>query len=540
MKQEKPQLRYFLYARKSSESEDRQIQSIDDQIERLKHLASIEGIKTIDILTESKSAKMPGRPVFEDMLQRIENREAEGILCWQINRLSRNPIDSGKLSWLLQKGIIQSIQTIDKEYKPEDNVILFNVETGSANQFLIDLSKNVKRGMNGKAERGDYPTKPPLGYKNDRLNKKIMVDEELFPLVRSMWEMMLSGNYTPPRIIKIANEEWGFRTPRTSHGGDRPLANSTIYKMFNNIFYTGLFTWNRELKTGNHKAMITLEEYDRVQFLLGKKGKPRMAEHNHAYTGLIRCGECDCLHTATTKQKQIKSTGKIESYTYYYCTRKTRRVACSQKRTLTVKQLEEQIDSELQKCQINPKFLQWALDYLSERNELEIEDRSTIYESQQSSYNKTQNELDNLSKMFYRELISEEEFLRMRDDLRSQLAKLKSEMYSTEQRASKWLDTTKEFFDFATYSRARFNNPETKPEEKRKLFTSLGSNFVIKDRILSISKYEWVKEVENSYPALETRLKGLELDKTLDTTERNQRIDLVRSDWCAYRDSNSN
>jgi DNA invertase Pin-like site-specific DNA recombinase len=203
MKQEKPQLKYFLYARKSSESEDRQVQSIDDQIERLKHLANTQGIKTIDILTESKSAKMPGRPVFEDMLQRIENKEADGILCWQINRLSRNPIDSGKLSWLLQKGIIQSIQTIDKEYKPEDNVILFNVETGSANQFLIDLSKNVKRGMNGKAERGDYPTKPPLGYKNDRLNKKIMVDEELFPLVRSMWVMMLSGNYTPPSIKNI-------------------------------------------------------------------------------------------------------------------------------------------------------------------------------------------------------------------------------------------------------------------------------------------------------------------------------------------------
>ncbi len=77
---------YFLYARKSSESEDRQVQSIDDQVNRLKELASSQGIKIKEILVESKSAKKPdNRPVFAHMIERIKGGEAQGILCWQPN-----------------------------------------------------------------------------------------------------------------------------------------------------------------------------------------------------------------------------------------------------------------------------------------------------------------------------------------------------------------------------------------------------------------------------------------------------------------------
>ena len=138
---------YFLYARKSSESEDRQVQSIDDQIGRLKELAKTLGITIKHVFTEAKTAKKPNnRPIFDEMMKKIEAGEANGILCWQINRLSRNPIDSAQVQWLLQQGGLKSIQTIDREYKPEDNVLLFNVESGMANQFILDLSKNVKRG----------------------------------------------------------------------------------------------------------------------------------------------------------------------------------------------------------------------------------------------------------------------------------------------------------------------------------------------------------------------------------------------------------
>ena len=78
-------IEYFLYARKSSESEDRQVQSVEDQVNRLKELANSLGISIKEILTEAKSAKKPGREVFAELLKRIEKGEAKGILCWQNN-----------------------------------------------------------------------------------------------------------------------------------------------------------------------------------------------------------------------------------------------------------------------------------------------------------------------------------------------------------------------------------------------------------------------------------------------------------------------
>ena len=213
MRQEADKIKYFLYARKSSESEDRQVQSIDDQVNRLKKLASDLNLDIKKSYTEAKSAKKPNnRPIFDEMIKRIENGEADGILCWQINRLSRNPIDSGKLSWLLQQGILKSIQTIERQYLPDDNVLLFNVESGMANQYILDLSRDTKRGMLKKLNAGWQTGVAPLGYLNDKENKVIVKDPERFNLVRKMWDLMLTGNYTPPKILEIANNEWSFRT----------------------------------------------------------------------------------------------------------------------------------------------------------------------------------------------------------------------------------------------------------------------------------------------------------------------------------------
>ena len=139
-------MRYILYARKSSESEDRQVQSIDDQLRIMREIAAARGLEIVDEIQESKSAKDPGqRPGFERLLKAIETGRADAILTWAINRLTRNPIDSGRLSWLLQNGTLSAIQTPEKQYLPSDNVLIFSVETGTANQYIIDLKKKIGR-----------------------------------------------------------------------------------------------------------------------------------------------------------------------------------------------------------------------------------------------------------------------------------------------------------------------------------------------------------------------------------------------------------
>ena len=536
-------IKYFLYARKSSESEDRQVQSIDDQTERLKRLASDLNLNIKKIYIEAKSAKKPNnRPIFDEMIQRIENNEADGILCWHLNRLTRNPIDSGKLSWLLQQGVLKSIQTIERKYLPDDNVLLFSVETGQANQYLLDLSRDTKRGLLKKLNEGWQNGVAPLGYLNDKENKIIIKDPERFNLIRKMWDLMLTGNYTPPKILDKANKEWGFRTKKFKRMGGNELSRSSIYKIFTSLFYAGIIESNGIRYDGKHDRMITLEEYDRVQMLMGRKGKARPKQHEFAFTGSIRCGVCGCLYTAETKKKILKKTGKVKEYTYYHCTKKSTKIKCNQKKNIPIDKLELSIEKEIEKYTILPEFLEWALEGLNKKNNTEIEDRTKVYEMTHGSLTETQKELDELTKMRYRQLINDETFVREKKVLQNRIARLKENLRETETRADKWIKVTERTFNFATYARKAFINAKGKEglELKKEILMTLGATPIIKDEKLTIKANKWLVPIKKGYPALEKKYIGLELNQMPMNKAKTEAIASVRTSWLRGLDSNQN
>lgn len=158
---------YFLYARKSTDVEDKQVLSIEAQLFELRSLAKKEGLEIKEEFVEKRTAKMPGRPIFNEMIKRIEKGEARGVVCWKLDRLARNPVDGGQISWMLQQGTLQHIRTHDKSHYPNDNVLMMSVEFGMANQFILDLSANTKRGLHEKARHGEFPGTAPVGYQND-------------------------------------------------------------------------------------------------------------------------------------------------------------------------------------------------------------------------------------------------------------------------------------------------------------------------------------------------------------------------------------
>ena len=541
MKNNDDKITYFLYARKSSEGEDRQVQSIGDQTNHISKLARDYGLEIIEVLSEAKSAKKPNnRPIFDEMLRRIEAGEASGILCWEINRLSRNPIDSGKIQWLLQQGIIRSIRTINREYRPDDNALLLSVESGSANQFILDLKKGVKRGIDSKLDKGHAPILAPLGYLNTKTEIRgenyILTDPERFALVRRMWDLMLTGNYTPPKILGIATNEWGLRTRKTRRKGDKPLSRSTIYRIFTDIFYTGLFKYNGETRHGKHEPMITLEEYDRVQILLGRDGKPRPKTHEFPFTGIIRCGECGSAITAIEKTKVIKKTGELKTFVYYYCTRRKGGRICSQKKYTSADEIEKEIAKEISKITILPTFKMWALEILNKSNDKEIEERTRIYETQHATLANTQRQLDTLTKMRYRELISDEEFLKERKDLQSQIAKISQGMRETEKRAEHWIELTEKTFIFACYAMNEFRKGIL--ETQREILSALGQNYTLKDGNLVIVPNEWFVPIKSGYPAIESEYRRLELENSEDLQRQKAAFATLRPILRERRDLN--
>ncbi len=534
-------MKFFLYARKSSESTERQVQSIEDQIDRLKILAAQMKLEIVEIYEEAKSAKQPNnRPLFLEMLERIEKGDAHGILCWQINRLSRNPVDSGTLQWMLQQGVIHSIQTIDREYKPDDNALILSMEGGVANQFILDLRKNTMRGMRGRVEKGWMPNMASLGYlnaKDDEGRGIIINDPERFPLVRKMWDLMLTGTYSASKIADIANIEWGFRTRKMRHIGGKPLSESGIYRIFNNRFYTGKISYQKEWHNGSHTPMITQEEFDHVQRLLGKHGKARPQTREFAFTGFIRCGECGCMYTAETKTKHIKSTQTLKSYTYYHCTRKRKDISCSQRTCITEDVLTEQVEHELSKLTIMPEFRSWALECLGKEHEKEVTTRSSVYESLIKTHTSTQAQIDNLTGMRVRDLIDDDGYIKERDRLKGEMQKIASEIARLDSRAENWLELTEQVFDFATYAHSAFLKGDV--HKKKEIMMALGSNPTILNGKLSIQPHFWFKPIIESYPALEMEYRRLEPTKTPATKCKTDRFAMVGSTWLGGRISNS-
>jgi len=507
--------RYIIYCRKSSESEDRQVLSIESQMCELKNLTERLKLPVVDILTESHSAKAPGRPVFNDMIKKINQGKADGIICWKLDRLARNPIDGGQIIWMLQRGIIKHIQTYDRSYYPEDNVLVMNVEFGMANQFILDLSKNVKRGLKTKAEKGWFPSTAPLGYLNDKSKGKgrneIIKDHDRFSLVKKMWELMLTERYSPPKILNTANNKWGFRT---AHG--KMLSRSGIYRIFTNPFYYGWFEYPKGSSNwykGSHEPMITAQEYDEVQILLGRKGRPRPKKHNFAFAGLVRCGQCGAMITAEEKNQVICSACKnkfssnsrldcpkcktpiekmkeptILKYVYYHCTkRKTPR--CTQG-SIEVKDLEKQIDEYLSRIHISERFKNWAIKYLKEENEKESASRETILSSQRKAYDGCLKKLDNLFKLKISplntdgNLLSDEEYAERKAKLIKEKARLEEVLNDASGRVEKWLDTAKKTFDLACCAREWF--AKGGPEEKGTILQAIGSNLTLKGKKLHI------------------------------------------------------
>lgn len=504
-------IKYFIYARKSSESEDRQMASIDDQINELKKLARENNLNVVDILSESKSAKNPvGRIVFNKMLERIHNGEAQGIICWKLNRLARNPVDGGNVSWMLQQGVIQHIQTYGRSYYPSDNVLMMAVELGMANQFIRDLSVDTKRGLRAKAERGWYPTYATLGYMHNpykiKGEKEIINDPERFDLVRKMWELMLTGGYSPRKIWQIARNEWNL----TSRLGNK-IALSTVYRIFNDTFYYGDYEYPKGSgiwKTGLHIPMINKIEFDRVQRLLGNKATTRPKAYDFAFRGPILCGECGALITAETKTKRQKN-GNVHVYTYYHCTKK-KNPNCSQGSIEEV-ELQKQISTKLSEIELPSDFCEWVMDVLRSNNVVESQSRTHVLNSQQAEYDKVLKKLDSLIDMRAGGSITDEEFTKSKTAFLEEKHRIEMLMKDTGLRADDWLDQAEKYFEFAGTAKKIFDTTDSL-EVKKGILRFLGSNLTLKDKILNVVLEKpliLIKKTSDEIKATQERLEPL-------------------------------
>ncbi len=310
---------YFLYARKSTDVEDKQIMSIDAQLFELRQLAAREHLTIVDELIEKQSAKIPGRVVFNEMLARIEAGEASGILSWHPDRLARNSIDGGRLIYLLDTGKLAALKfpgTFWFENTPQGKFML-GLAFAQSKQYVDALSENTKRGLREKIRRGEFPAHAPIGYLNDYRTKRIIVAPETAPLVKQCFELYATGEWTLDKL----REFLGAHKLRTPNG--KLVGRSYVSRMLSNPMYYGHFRYKEEVHEGCHEPLIPKSLFDKVQVVINRRWRCSPAEQprpTKAFLGLIRCAECSSSITAETQKGHV----------YYRCTKKNKAQKCLQ------------------------------------------------------------------------------------------------------------------------------------------------------------------------------------------------------------------
>lgn len=521
------ELRYIAYVRKSTEDEERQVLSKEAQRDKIKE--RFNDLHIVDYLDESKSAFEPDkRPVFEKILAMLDAGKIDGIVAWHPDRLSRNAIDAAAISHRITRGVIKDLKfaSFSFDNSPE-GIMMLQMTMSQSQYFSSKLSKDIRRGNEKKRQLGGLTGRAHEGYLNDRLNKTVVKDPVRFPLVRKAFDLFLTGEHSVQSILQIVNEDWGFKTLKRHKSGGGAMSRTTLYNIFRNVRYAGLIPdpYDPEkFYKANYPAMITTEEYDKVQSLLGDKGRPRFcASKQFVLKGFIRCGECGCMITAETKRKKLVD-GKTNEHTYYHCTRKR---PCNQRINVKEADLFEKLNELINGYELTPKLYDWGMEALAELAKKEVSERNNVQAMQIDSISQVQKQLDTLLDFATKGLINANDYKIKSDSLKQDLKDRQDEQADTANRTKNWYEFVGDTLQTLTYANTKFIDGDL--GDKKEILLAIGQNPTLLDGKLQITPCYWLEPVKHEVKLIRQQLEKV---RTMPLQIQKASEEAVRLKWC--------
>ena len=461
-------MKYFIYARKSTDEEDRQILSLDSQLHELREFATRENLTIVEEFVEAKTAKHPGRRFFNYMLRRIETGDADGILAWHPDRLARNSIDGGKIIYIVDKGLLKDLRFPTYRFdNTAQGKFMLNIAFGQSKYYIDNLSENVRRGIREKLRRGEWPGWAPLGYTNDYKTHTIIVDNDKALLVKKMFEVFAKGDISVSELQKEVTK-WGL-LGKTG----KPVCHEVVSQILRNPFCYGVIRYKSELYEGSHPPLISKKLFDTVQEILAGNRHPQVRGRiKFEYVGLMRCGECGRMITAEYQR----------GHTYYRCTKKN--VSCAQK-FLREEALLSQIREALKKIYVDNNMKEKIFRRLDTYSAGESKASLSLSGQIATKIKEIDDKIERLIDLYISQDISDEEYQNLKAKLLNEKQALKEKLGQIEKVSGGWLEQAKSFV--TTCNEIGSVAWQENPPPLRDFLKKVGSNFVLKDRSLLFS-----------------------------------------------------
>ena len=474
--------RCVLYARKSTDREDKQILSIPAQLGELREFAVRQGLQVSEELTESYSAREPGRPIFSKLLEDVKAGRIGKILCWKLDRLARNPVDGGELTHCLGKGLLQEIVTPEGTYTGTgDSKFMLSVFFGAATKMTDDLSLLVKRGNKRTHEEGRITGRPPIGYMKHRDRPgfrgagKVVPDPERFPIVQRVWKEITHGGNSVAEIWRRATQEWGLTTRPLRERPPSPPTLAHFYQLLDNRFYVGEIVRLGVVYRGEHVAMITPDEFEQVQRLIRHPHASRPSRHSFTYAGLMHCGDCGRLLTGENAKN---SQGRY--YTYYRCGRRREGYPQCHAPAPSEAQVTADIGAHIVKVHLGENLTRWSLEWIDwwaeqQRSEVESGARAIAAEIVRLEVRKKR-----LTELVISGTLAEQEFSEHQAEVVRRIDALRQDLANPLAALDDWRQAVKRTITVGSTIHAAF--AAGSPEERRGLLTEMYENILVKDR----------------------------------------------------------
>lgn len=478
----------FVYLRRSQDREDRQALSLQKQDKQVQDIIEHHSLIPIYLPAEERSAKYIGRPIFNDMMDRIEAGEARYIAVWALSRLSRNPIDGGRVIYALDTGKLLAIHTPTRTYRntPDDKMVLA-IELAFAKKNNDDLSVQVKEGFETKRARGQYPGPAPIGYINTIIRpgeRNIAPDQITGPKVVQLFEAAATGQYTLDDLWKLA------KNIRLVSRAGKSLSKNTLNDLLHRRTYTGVFKYGAEdWQQGTYKPHISTELYTQVQVAMGwvrSVKRASTAKRNYPYKGVLVCEECGFNITAYSKDK-VLSSGLIESYVFYVCTHKSKVKHCKQPQ-LARHAIEAEIKARAAEFEITPEESSKCLEYINQFYVERLRQRNQYLSIWKQDHKEATDKIVALDEALETRTISPERYKARVAEHEATQVRTKELIDKSSQDAERWLELATEVFTGVVNIGTSFEHAND--DERRQLMLMLGLNWTLGNKKVALTPRE--------------------------------------------------